>query len=74
MLPPRLEMGASEKNCLSKAYNSKIQVLGDFLGGPMVENLPAKSGDMNSTPGWGTKILHTVGQLSQFTTTTEPGL
>ena len=38
-------------------------MLGDFSGGPVFGNLPAKAGDMNSTSGWGTKIPHAAGQL-----------
>ena len=38
--------------------------MGDFLGGPVVKNLPFSTGDVGSIPGWGTKILHVTGQLS----------
>ena len=38
----------------------------------MVKNPPSNAGDMGSVPGWGTKILHAVGQLSPHATTTEP--
>ena len=44
----------------------------DFLGGPVVKNLPCNVGDMGSNPGRGTKIPHAVEQLSLHTTTTEP--
>ena len=37
--------------------------LGDFLGGPVVENPPSNAGDMGSNPGQGTKIPHAQGQL-----------
>ena len=42
--------------------------LGDFFGGPVVENPPsnagaAAAGDMGSSPGQGTKIPHAQGQL-----------
>ena len=37
--------------------------------GPVVKNLPANAGDMYSTPDWGIKIPHAVGQLSLCTTT-----
>ena len=43
----------------------------DFPGGPVVKNLPSNAEDMGSIPGWGTKISHAAGQLSQHTTTTE---
>ena len=36
----------------------------DFLGGPMVKNLPCNAEDMGSIPGWGTKTPQA--------TTTEP--
>ena len=44
----------------------------DFLGGPVVKNLPSNAGDAGSIPGWGTKIPHAAGQLSPRATTTEP--
>ena len=44
----------------------------DFPGGPVVKNnLPYNAGDAGSTPGQGTKIPHSAGQLSPRTTTTE---
>ena len=43
-----------------------------FPGGAVVENLPANAGDTGSSPGWGTKIPYTVGQLGPSTATTEP--
>ena len=33
-------------------------------GGPVIKNLPCNAGDMGSIPGWGTKILHALEQLS----------
>ena len=36
----------------------------DFPGGPVVRNPPARTGDMGSIPGWGTKIPHVMEQLS----------
>ena len=44
----------------------------DFPGGPVVKNLPAKAGDVDSISGWGIKIPHASGQLSPSATTTEP--
>ena len=35
-------------------------------------NLPSNEGDMGSIPGWGTKIIHVVVQLSPHAATTEP--
>ena len=32
----------------------------DFLGGPVVKNLPCNAEDTGSIPGWGTKIPHAV--------------
>ena len=43
-----------------------------FSGSLVVKNLPCNTGDLGSTPGWGTKILHAVGQLSPHAATTEP--
>ena len=40
-------------------------VIGDFPGGPMVKNLPCNAGEVDSTPGQGNKIPHSVGQLTQ---------
>ena len=37
----------------------------------MVKNLPSIAGDAGLIPGWGTKIPHATGQLSQHATTTE---
>ena len=34
----------------------------DFPGGPVVKNLPCNAEDAGSILGWGTKILHAVGQ------------
>ena len=34
-----------------------------FPGGPVVKNFAYDVGDVYLTPGWGTKILHAVGQL-----------
>ena len=38
----------------------------------MVKNLACKAGDPGLIPGWGTKVLHSKGQLTPFTTTNEP--
>ena len=47
-------------------------VSGDFLGGPMVKNLPCNAGDESSIPGQGTKIPHAMKQASLHAATTEP--
>ena len=36
----------------------------DFLGGSVVKNLPSNVGDVGSTLGWRTKLLHASGELS----------
>ena len=41
-----------------------LRNLRDFLGGPVVKNLPSNAGDLGSIPGLGTKIPHAAGQLS----------
>ena len=38
--------------------------LGEFLSGPVVENLPSNTGDMGSISGQGTKIPQAEEQLS----------
>ena len=43
----------------------------DFLGGPVVKNLPGSAGDASSIPHQETKIPHVVGQLSPHGTTRE---
>ena len=52
-------------------YRNKIDLSGDFPGGPMVKNPPANAGDVGSIPGRGTRIPHAVGQPSSCATTTE---
>ena len=47
---------------------------GDLPGGPVVKNLPSKTGDTGFIPGGGAKIPHATGQLSPSTTTTDPTL
>ena len=32
--------------------------MGDFPGGPVVENPPCNAGDRGFIPGWGAKIPH----------------
>ena len=46
--------------------------LRNFSGGPVVKNSPANAGDTGAIPGLGTTTPHSMGQLSLFTTTTEP--
>ena len=47
-------------------------LLRDFSGRPMVKNSPANTGDTGSILGLGIKIPQSMGQLSLFTTPTEP--
>ena len=44
----------------------------DFLGGPVVKDLPYNAGDAGSIRDQGAKIPHAAGQLSLRATTTEP--
>ena len=46
--------------------------LGDFPGGPVVENPSCNAGNMGSIPSPETKILHAVGQWGLCQTMTEP--
>ena len=46
----------------------------DFPGGPVVTNLPSNAGDTGLIFGRGTKIPHTMEQLSPCTATAEPGV
>ena len=41
--------------------NISNKLVGDFPGGPVVENPSANAGDVSSIPGAGTKILHAEG-------------
>ena len=43
-----------------------------MYGGPIFTNLSSNAEDMGLIPSQGTKIPHALGQLSPFTTTTEP--
>ena len=43
----------------------------DFLGGPMVENLPSNAGDMGLIPAWRTKTQHAAGQQGLCAATRE---
>ena len=42
----------------------KVEADTDFLGGPVVKNPPSNAEDVNSIPGGGAKIPHTMRQLS----------
>ena len=56
-------------NCKWKSTSKNY--IRDFLGGPVVKNLPSSVGDVGSIPGQGTQIAHATGKLSQCATTTE---
>ena len=45
---------------------------GGFPGGPVVKTPPSHVGDTGSTPGQGTRIPHSEGQLSPGAPATEP--
>ena len=47
-----------------KIKDGKNVGIGGFPGGPVVSG---SAGDMSSIPGWGTKILHAMGQLNPST-------
>ena len=63
--------------CLQRKYSSLCgcKLLNgtcwDFPGGAVVKNPPSNAGDMGSSPGWGIKIPHAMGQRSPRTATTE---
>ena len=44
---------------------------GDFVGGPVVKNLPCNSGDLSLIPGQGIKMPRAEEQLSPHVTSTE---
>ena len=49
----------------------KISMVGDFLGGPGVKNLPSNAWDPGSILGGGTKIPHATEKLSLCDATRE---
>ncbi|XP_055412672.1 mirror-image polydactyly gene 1 protein isoform X6 [Bubalus kerabau] len=53
----------------SRTANDKVQK--DFLGGPLVENLPSNAEDAGSIPSQGTKIPRATEKLTLHATTTE---
>ena len=65
-----LECTLCPQHLLLYSVHSKI-VSGDFPGGPVVNNLPPNARDAGSVPSEGTKIPHTLEQLSLYPTTTE---
>ena len=52
-------------------WSSKVGFLGDFLGGPVIKNLPANAGDADVVPGQRTKIPPATGQPSLHAATSE---
>ena len=63
--------GSSSQGLLWE-IQSKRDIFQDFPGGPVVKNPSCDAGETGSTPGWGTKIPHAVGQPSPHATTREP--
>ena len=53
--------------------NNFLKTTKAFPGGPVVENPPANTGSMGSTPDPG-RFLHAAEPLSSWTTSTEPVL
>ena len=51
--------------------HKKLTPTRDFLGGPVVKNLPANAKNAGSILGKGTKIPHVMGQLSLHPKTRE---
>ena len=70
-LDPQVHNGSQNK----MPHWSLLEDLGrDFPGGPMAKSLPCNARDTGLIPGWGTKIPHVVGQLSQLASTRESTL
>ena len=53
--------------CINRTPGNKW----DFPGGPVVKNLPCKTGDAGSIPGQGTDVPHATEQLSPHTSAEE---
>ena len=47
--------------CIGKGDKCKAQKMWDFFGGPVVKNLPSKSGKTGSIPDQETKAPHVSG-------------
>ena len=43
-----------------------FRIMGDFPGGPTVNNPPSDAGNGGLIPDWGTNIAHAVWQLRQL--------
>ena len=52
----------------NKTKNRYTKTIRNFPGCPVVKNPPSNAGDMGLIPGRGTKIPHTLGQLSPCAT------
>ena len=57
--------------CPSVDEQVKKMWCGDFPGGPVANKPPSSAGDVDSSPGQGTKTSHAAGQLSPSDMTTE---
>ena len=56
-----LQLDDTGKNTVEQDKNHRGR---DYFDGPVGMNLPSNAEDVGSIPGQGTKIPHTVGQLS----------
>ena len=71
---------AHKYRCLKRRWilnggsNINTMTSQDAPSGPVVKNLPSNAGDKGSTPGLGTEIPHTTGQLSLCAITREKDL
>ena len=66
-----LKIFIESRACVNTQCLCYLKTKRDFLGGPVVKNLPCNAGDMGSIPGYGTKIPYAMEQLS-FCTKTNP--
>ena len=67
-----LKIFIESRACVNTQCLCYLKTKRDFLGGPVVKNLPCNAGDMGSIPGQGANIPHAIEQLSPCTTSTEP--
>ena len=59
--------------CILSCFQIKI-ANGNFLGGPVVKNMPSNAGDVDLIPDQGPKIPYALGQLNLRTITREKPL
>ena len=73
-LPQNIHTALSTEPVLQKSQDAqpiavsliKIQIPGDFSGGPVVKNLPSNAVDASSIPRQRTEMAHAVGQLDSL--------